>query len=408
MNDQHDEQPNDPLDRGIAPVNGSQTHNTGKYWLMAVAVIAMLLVIYFFPGGTPTQVASDTTKNNRSSRSTDAQYTNPNGYTLGQPERVATKPVMPAFTPPKIPVIERRPDIKAVTTRPSSDELTPAQRRMGGGLSSRKTKLATNLRAPRFEDKPPELDSFEQQLEQLGAIARNTSQQAANTSTQSTEQNAQSLSAKLKTSKMAGAKASRIDSMSMTIARGRLFECVLDTAISSVVTGQVRCTVPHDVYGENGKLVMLDRGTEVVGEYKSDLRDGQARLGVIWTRAKTPSGVIIDLDSPATDTLGRGGVAGQVNTFFWKRFGAAIMLSILDDTLAAVVAGVRARNSQGGDQLYVNNSVRAGSDLAGIALERSINIRPVLIKNQGESVAVFLARDLSFKDVYAHRQLGVR
>jgi type IV secretion system protein VirB10 len=38
--------------------------------------------------------------------------------------------------------------------------------------------------------------------------------------------------------------------------------------------------------------------------------------------------------------------------------------------------------------------------MAAKALENSINIPPTLYKNQGERVAIFVARDLDFRGVY--------
>lgn len=212
-----------------------------------------------------------------------------------------------------------------------------------------------------------------------------------------------SLDGQLQATKTRGARAAMLPSMTMMLARGRLFECTLDTAISSVVAGQVRCTVPLDVYGEDGRVVLLDRGSEIVGEYRSDLRRAQKRMGILWTRAKTPNGVLIDLDSPATDALGRAGVEGYVDAHFWERFGAAMMLSVLDDALGAVV-----RESRGSQSFYYGNTERAGRRLAEIALQDSINIPPTLIKNQGETVQIFLARDLDFRGIYDYRQLGIR
>ena len=43
---------------------------------------------------------------------------------------------------------------------------------------------------------------------------------------------------------------------------------------------------------------------------------------------------------------------------------------------------------------------RAPSEGAAIALQNNINIRPVLKKNQGEEVGIFVAKDFNFADVY--------
>jgi type IV secretion system protein VirB10 len=182
------------------------------------------------------------------------------------------------------------------------------------------------------------------------------------------------------------------------VASGKLIDCILDTAISTVVAGMTKCTLSRDVYGENGKAIVLDRGTELTGEYRSNVRTGQARLGIVWSRAKTPAGVIIELSSPATDSLGRAGVDGYVDNHFWQRYGAAILLSSLDDALSLLA------NRADEDQIYIPpNTSRTGRDAAAVALEANVRIPPTIVKNQGEHVAVFVARDLDFRSVYGYR-----
>ena len=108
----------------------------------------------------------------------------------------------------------------------------------------------------------------------------------------------------------------------------------------------------------------------------------------------TPQGVRIDLASPGSDALGRAGIAGSVDTFFWARFGSALLLSLVDD--AAYIAG---QSVSGGNNNF-NNTTRTPSEGASIALQNSINIRPVLKKNHGEEVGIFVAKDFNFADVY--------
>jgi type IV secretion system protein VirB10 len=155
-------------------------------------------------------------------------------------------------------------------------------------------------------------------------------------------------------------------------------------------TGFVSCVIPKDVYSDNGAVVLMEKGTRVLGEYRSGMRQGQNRLFVLWDRAVTPNGVAINVASPASDSLGRAGFDGQVDTHFWARFGGALMLSIVDDGIAAAA---------GGNDRYPN-VVRLPSDAAGIALENSINIPPTLRKAQGAEVSIFIAQDLNFAGVY--------
>jgi type IV secretion system protein VirB10 len=190
------------------------------------------------------------------------------------------------------------------------------------------------------------------------------------------------------------ARASMLPNRNFLIAAGTLIPCILQTAINSTQPGYTSCLIPRDLYSENGRVVLMEKGTRVLGEYRGGIQQGQNRLFVLWTRAVTPQGVRIDLASPGSDALGRAGLAGAVDSFFWARFGGALLLSLVDD--AAYVAGQAASSGNGN----FNNVTRAPSEGAAIALQNNINIRPVLKKNQGEEVGIFVAKDFNFADVY--------
>lgn len=190
------------------------------------------------------------------------------------------------------------------------------------------------------------------------------------------------------------ARASMLPNRNYLVTAGTLIPCVLQTAMNSAQPGYTSCLIPRDVYSENGRVVLMEKGTKVVGEYHGGIQQGQNRLFVLWTRAVTPQGVRIDLASPGSDALGRAGIAGSVDTFFWARFGSALLLSLVDD--GAYIAGQAVANGNNN----FNNTTRAPSEGASIALQNSINIRPVLKKNQGEEVGIFVAKDFNFADVY--------
>ena len=193
-------------------------------------------------------------------------------------------------------------------------------------------------------------------------------------------------------SRIGRARASRLPDRNFLIVAGAAIPCILQTAMDTGAPGHVSCLIPRDVYSDNGAVVLMEKGTRVLGEYRSGMRQGQRRLFVLWTRAVTPAGVAISLASPATDPLGRAGFGGDIDTHFWDRFGGALLLSVVDDGVYAIAGN----NNQYG-------TARLPSDAAGIALQGSVNIPPTLTKPQGAEVSIFVAQDFDFSGVYGLR-----
>lgn len=210
------------------------------------------------------------------------------------------------------------------------------------------------------------------------------------------------LADKLKPTPIEGVRAARLPNRNLVVTQGTSIPCVLETAMSSDVAGFVSCVVLRDVMSDSGNVVLMEKGTQVVGEYRGNVRRGSKRMFVLWTRAKTPTGVIAALASPATDALGRAGFDGDIDTHFWERFGSALLLSIVSDA-----SSIGRQQLQDGS-IQINNTTGATNTAAGIAVEQSINIPPTLSKNQGELVNIFVARDLDFSSVYQLKRIESR
>jgi type IV secretion system protein VirB10 len=179
----------------------------------------------------------------------------------------------------------------------------------------------------------------------------------------------------------------------LLLPKGAFIDCTLETAIDSTLPGMTTCVTATDTFGVDGSTVLIERGSKLVGETRGEVAQGQARIFVLWTEARTPTGVIVPLSSPGTDELGRSGLSGDVNRHFFQRFGAAILISVIN---GAVQAAVTSRGS-GGTVIY---NPSGSQDVLTEVLKSTVNIPPTVTKNQGDRIQIFVARDLDFRSVY--------
>lgn len=179
-----------------------------------------------------------------------------------------------------------------------------------------------------------------------------------------------------------------------TLSEGTMLPCTLETAINSDLPGKIRCILSENVYSDDGSFLLLRRGAKAVGEYQSGVRQGQARLFVIWNRLiDQTNGIDVALDSPGTGTLGQSGLTGWRDSHFFERFGGSMLLSMIGAVTAEAAAQGEA-NQETTEQI-----VDDFNKSAEIALENSINIPPTIYINQGISTKIFVNRDVDFKPV---------
>jgi len=180
--------------------------------------------------------------------------------------------------------------------------------------------------------------------------------------------------------------ASGLANRSDTVAQGTLIPAVLETAFNSTSPGLARAIVSRDVRGFDGTKVLIPRGSRLIGEYGSNVASGQKRALITWTRLIRPDGMMIVLDSPATDTLGRGGVDAHVNSHFLERFLSAILRTSVD------IGGAVATRAAAGSVIIAGPGLLQGSG----TVVQSDRIVPTLSIPPGKSISIFAARDLEF------------
>lgn len=189
---------------------------------------------------------------------------------------------------------------------------------------------------------------------------------------------------------------------SLSIAKGTFIRCSLRTRIVTTVGGEVACTVTNDVYSTNGRVLLIEKGSQVLGHFKSggSMNLGDARVFVIWNEIRTPHNIRIEINSNATGALGETGIGGWVDNHFWDRFGAAILVSVITDTSGALTSHI-ADNNGNNSYDYTKDTRDSAREIVSSILDKTVGIPPTLYRNQGDIVGIMVSRDLDFSEVYA-------
>ncbi|HEG1811066.1 TPA: hypothetical protein SCR58_004999, partial [Citrobacter freundii] len=122
-------------------------------------------------------------------------------------------------------------------------------------------------------------------------------------------------------------------SLDLMITRGNSIPCSLTRAIDSTQPGQITCVTIAPTLSSSGKVVLMETGTMFTGNYQSDLKQGVARIQATFDRLETPNKVFMSLRSPAIGAMGQGGIDGEIDTQFGKRFYNTILLATIQSTV---------------------------------------------------------------------------
>ena len=193
--------------------------------------------------------------------------------------------------------------------------------------------------------------------------------------------------------------AGSLGNRSLTLPKGTVFTCALKTRVVSATSGFIGCQVQRNVYSDDGRVLLVERGSHLDGEYRAtSIRPGTVRIPVLWTRIRTPLGVTVDIESPGTGQLGESGIDGYVDNRWVERIGAAMLVSLINDAVQLVIQ--TQTNDASGDTIIFPSTTASTSKLAEKVLDSTINIPPLIYQNQGGIVGIYVARDVDFSSVY--------
>ncbi|WP_333023747.1 TrbI/VirB10 family protein [Wolbachia endosymbiont of Pentidionis agamae] len=121
--------------------------------------------------------------------------------------------------------------------------------------------------------------------------------------------------------------ATKIGKTGSMIIQGKIIDAVLETAISTDLTGTLRAVVSRDVYAEASDTVLIPRGSRLIGESSFQPEKTKTRVNITWKRVILPNGIDVIISSPATDELGRIGVRGIVDNKIVSSLFSSVLIA---------------------------------------------------------------------------------
>ena len=131
--------------------------------------------------------------------------------------------------------------------------------------------------------------------------------------------------------------------MARVITPDKPLPAVLVVPIDTRATVTAVAMVDRDVYGNNGRTVVIPRGTKIIG----NIGGGNERVGIQWTQLIRPDGTRFRFDAASGDAMGRGGIPGRVNERNLQRYGFTLLAGAAQAAATIGLGGQQVQTSGG-------------------------------------------------------------
>ncbi|MFZ3481917.1 TrbI/VirB10 family protein [Sphingomonas sp. 3-13AW] len=132
--------------------------------------------------------------------------------------------------------------------------------------------------------------------------------------------------------------------MARVITPDKPLPAVLVVPIDTRATVTAVAMVDRDVYGNNGRTIVIPRGTKVIG----NVGGGNERVGIQWTELIRPDGTRFLFDAASGDAMGRGGIPGRVNERNLQRYGFTVLSGLVQAGATVGLGGQQVQTTGGG------------------------------------------------------------
>lgn len=182
--------------------------------------------------------------------------------------------------------------------------------------------------------------------------------------------------------------------------QGTIVRVVLDRSLNTDTPGAIRGRVTSDVFDSlTQQILVIPRGSVVVGSYMNSLLIGQARILIATERLILPNGKSISLlGTPAADMQGASGIEAKVDNHFWDMFKTSIVLGAASLILPKDQQSISVTDSAQGSSRTAGSIIGSSIyDTIKRVSERNGVIKPTGTIDLGEPFTLMLSRDVQME-----------
>ncbi len=190
------------------------------------------------------------------------------------------------------------------------------------------------------------------------------------------------------------------------IKTGTLIPGVLLSGINSDLPGRIIGQVRENVYDTaTGEYLLIPQGTKIVGKYSANVSYGQDRALIIWQRLVFPDGSTVNLGAMnGTDQEGYAGFEDQVDHHYFRIFGSALLLTVLNGDITVSNGELVIKSENTDTQRRETAIEKAASKM----IEKQLGVAPTITIRPGYRFNIFVTKDIILEPLnYEAPEMGM-
>ena len=195
--------------------------------------------------------------------------------------------------------------------------------------------------------------------------------------------------------------------MTKVVPIDRTIPAGLETSVDTRKPGRIVAVIERNVFGADGKTIVIPTGSRAVGTYTAVESAGDERVVIVWSRLTRPDGMAWALEGYGADAQGKSGLIGDIDDRLVEKYAAPLLISALNAAATLAIGGESNRViSPFGSIIESENAktraMRQFSDESRQVIQQVIRdkfkIQPIITIPAGTRITIIPQRDLWLRE----------